>query len=84
MKKIVILGLAVISSAGAAQVGGSASPSRQEAVDPTQRVCRVIGETGSRLGQNRICMTRGEWEARRREERQSVDRAQVQRPQRGD
>jgi hypothetical protein len=84
MKKMMILGLVVVSSAGVAQVGGSASPSSQEGVDPNQRVCRIIGETGSRLGRSRVCMTRAEWDSRRREERQRVDRAQTQRPQRGD
>ena len=40
-------------------------------------ICREVAETGSRLGGKRICMTREEWDAQRRETRDSVERAQT-------
>jgi hypothetical protein len=40
-------------------------------------ICRDVGETGSRLGGKRICMSRDEWEAQRREARANVERAQT-------
>ena len=40
-------------------------------------VCRVTGETGSRLQRSRICKTRAEWDELRREQRNTIDRAQT-------
>ena len=42
-----------------------------------EQVCRVTTEIGSRLQRSRICKTRAEWEQLRREQRNSVDRAQT-------
>jgi hypothetical protein len=39
-------------------------------------VCRVLKVTGSRLGGKRTCMTRDQWDQQRRDQRQSVERAQ--------
>jgi hypothetical protein len=41
-------------------------------------ICRDIGETGSRLASQRVCMTKEQWEESRREARQSIERAQTQ------
>ena len=43
----------------------------------TGLICRDVGETGSRLGGKRICMSREEWDAQRREARANVERAQT-------
>lgn len=67
MKSLVILAL-LVPAAAAAQ--GSQN-------DPNERICRVTGETGSRLARNRICKTRAEWEELRREQRNTLDRAQT-------
>ena len=40
-------------------------------------VCRVTGETGSRLQRTRTCRTFAEWDQLRREQRSSIDRAQT-------
>jgi len=80
MKKLVFIGGLLISTAAAAQ-----APSNSEAAagpDPNQRVCRNMGETGSRLSRSRVCLTRAEWEARRREARDTVQRAQTSRTER--
>jgi hypothetical protein len=41
-------------------------------------VCRVQGETGSRLGSRKVCMSRQQWEEQKRDTRQAIDRAQTQ------
>ena len=47
--------------------------------DPNRTICETSLETGSRLAKRRVCMTAAEWDERRRQDRQLVDRAQVQR-----
>ena len=46
--------------------------------DPNRMVCEKQEVVGSRLGTKRVCMTAAEWAAKRREERQMIDRSQVQ------
>ena len=38
-----------------------------------------MGETGSRLGGTRVCMTRSQWEAQQRDTQTAVERAQMNR-----
>ena len=40
--------------------------------------------TGSRLGAKRVCMTRGEWADRRMQDRQELERVQIQRGAKGE
>ncbi len=47
--------------------------------DPNRMICETSLETGSRLAKKRVCMTAAEWDERRHQDRQLVDRAQVQR-----
>jgi hypothetical protein len=42
----------------------------------TKRICKVEGETGSRLGGVKRCRTQQEWDALKRETRDQIDRAQ--------
>jgi hypothetical protein len=73
-------GVLLLSTAAAGQ-----APSGSDAgtgPDPNQRVCRNLGETGSRLARTRVCLTRAQWEERRREARQNVERAQTTRVER--
>lgn len=67
MKSLAIVAL-LISAAAMAQV---------PAGNPNDRICRVTGETGSRLQRNRTCRTRAEWDQLRREQRNTLDRAQT-------
>ncbi len=67
MKSLVILAL-LMPGAAMAQI---------PAGNPNDMICRVTGETGSRLQRNRTCKTRAEWEQLRREQRNTVDRAQT-------
>ena len=43
-------------------------------------ICRSEGEIGSRLKSRRVCMTKSEWAALRREQRIAVEQAQTARP----
>jgi hypothetical protein len=45
--------------------------------DPNERICEKVPMIGSRLGSKQVCMTRAEWEERRRTDRESIDRAQM-------
>jgi hypothetical protein len=71
MKSLAILAL-LLPGAAMAQV---------PAGNPDDMICRVTGETGSRLQRNRTCKTRAEWEQLRREQRSSIDRAQTRQDQ---
>jgi len=54
------------------------SPSQQKpAADPNERVCEDIVQTGSRLATRRFCATRSEWEEKKRQDRDAVDKAQL-------
>lgn len=55
----------------------AAAAAQEPASGPNDMVCRVTGETGSRLQRSRICKTRAEWEQLRREQRNTIDRAQT-------
>ena len=70
MKTLALIAL-LIPSAAAAQAQPADS-------DPNALICRVNGETGSRLARARTCKTRAQWEEIRREQRNAVDRAQAQ------
>lgn len=49
------------------------------AKDPNRIICEKQGELGSRVATKRVCMTAAEWEIRRREDREAVEKAQVNR-----
>lgn len=52
----------------------------RKAADPNEVVCEKQQETGSRLGSERVCMTRSQWAEQRRLDRQDIERAQTSRP----
>jgi len=82
MKKSLFFSVLLVSAAASAQAP-SGSASSDGAYNPNQVLCRTSGETGSRLERTRVCRTRAEWDAQRRETRQAVDRAQTTRVERG-
>jgi hypothetical protein len=64
-----------------AQTQASAKP----ASDPNEIVCeKQESTTGSRLGAKRVCMTRGQWADRRLQDRQELERVQIQRGAKGE
>ena len=62
-------------AAAPAQATANAKP----ADNANEMVCQKQEVTGSRLGAKRICMTRSEWADRRLQDRQELERVQVQR-----
>jgi hypothetical protein len=68
MKLLAVLALLAPAAAAATDIStGNAN----------EMVCRVTGETGSRLQRTRTCRTRAEWDQLRREQRSTIDRAQT-------
>ncbi len=53
-----------------------ANPGAPDSRDPNQRICEKITVTGSRLATRTVCATRSEWDQRRLEERQLLERSQ--------
>jgi hypothetical protein len=76
-------GMAVLAAVSAAlftapAAGQQAAPtSPQRAADPNEKICEDIVQTGSRLATRRICATRAEWDDRRRQDREAVEKAQL-------
>ena len=46
--------------------------------DPNEKVCQVITPVGSRLATKKVCATRAEWEDKKRQDRDAVEKAQTQ------
>lgn len=85
MKKLVLLtGALLVSTAASAQAPSGTQSDSAEADNPNQRICRTVADLGTRLSRSRICRTRAEWEAMRRETRGQVDRSQTTRVHRSD
>ena len=82
MKDLVLKFAAAALLAGGIAVGVQASPSDQsdpakDATDPNKKICRSMGETGSRLKVQKVCMTRAEWDDIRRQQRMAVEHGQT-------
>jgi len=68
-----IVGLSFSTPAFAQQ-----SPSQQKpAADPNERVCEDIVQTGSRIATKRFCGTRAEWADKKKQDREAVEKAQL-------
>jgi hypothetical protein len=46
--------------------------------DPNRIICEKQEVLGSRVATKRVCLTAAQWEERRREDRQALDKAQLQ------
>jgi len=67
--------LTLVGSASAHADSPAASPNRPPA-DPNQKICQDITMVGSRLATKRICATRAQWEAQKRDSKDDVERMQ--------
>jgi hypothetical protein len=55
------------------------APAREQTADNgSEVVCRVLKVTGSRLSNQRTCLTRDQWRQQRQDQRDETDRAQRQ------
>ena len=83
MKKSLFVCALLLSGPAWAEPASNASANGAGAANPDQMICRTVRETGSMLGRSRICKTRAQWEADRRDTRQSIDRSQTTRINQG-
>ena len=64
------------SPASAADPQATQQPAAANASNPDQKICEKITVTGSRLATRTVCATKREWDQRRLEERQLIERSQ--------
>ncbi len=84
MKKPLFFCALLLSTAASAQSSSNSSANGAgAAADPNAMICRNQRETGSMLNRNRVCKTRAQWEADRRDTRQNIDRSQTTRINQG-
>ena len=70
----IIAAMALIPAASA-----MAEEKKPEAKDPNRIICEKQEVLGSRVATKRVCMTAAEWEIRKREDREAIEKAQVNR-----
>ena len=46
--------------------------------DPNEKVCETVSQVGSRLSQKKVCATRAEWAAMRKDQKETVEHMQRQ------
>jgi len=72
--------LAVLSFGVAPAQADQATPVQSHKLrppaDPNQKICEDITMVGSRIATKRICATREEWAAKKRQDKDEVDRIQ--------
>ena len=70
-------GLLFVATMAMLPAVASAGDKKADAKDPNRIVCEKQEELGSRLGSKRVCMTAAEWQQKRLNERQMIDRSQT-------
>lgn len=70
-------GLSTASTAQTTQAPASQPP--KKTLDPNEIVCEKQTVPGSRLATKRVCMTRAQWADLKSQDRQEIEKAQVQR-----
>jgi hypothetical protein len=71
-----LFALAVTAAVPAAAQEKKVAPNHNVG-DPNERICETITPIGSRLGTKRFCGTRAEWADRKLQEKQELERAQL-------
>lgn len=71
--------VAIVAALALVSVSASAEEKKAEGKDPNRIVCQKQEVLGSRVATKRVCMTAAEWDAKRLEDRQNLDRNQTQR-----
>ena len=74
-----LMAAVAFSTSLAAQAQDPASQPPKKSLDPNEIVCEKQEVLGSRLATQRICHTRAEWAELKRNDRQDLERIQVQR-----
>ena len=71
--------IGLIAALALVPAAAPAEEKKPPAKDPNRIICEKQEVLGSRLATKRICMTAAEWEIRRREDREAIDKAQTNR-----
>ena len=66
-------------AANPAVVVAQAQPGAVKSPDQTETLCEKVEILGSRLSTRSVCMTRAEWAQKRRDDKEAVEKAQMQR-----
>lgn len=69
--------LILIAALGVMPASAAAADKKAESKDPNRMICEKQGVSGSRLATRRVCMTAAEWEIRKLEDRQAIEKGQV-------
>ncbi|MCF2515952.1 hypothetical protein LVY65_12890 [Sphingomonas sp. G124] len=69
---VVFAALALVPAVAAAEV------KKTDNKDPNRIICEKQEVVGSRLATKKICMTAAEWDDRKREDREAIDKGQRQ------
>jgi hypothetical protein len=69
---VIFAALAVIPAIAAAEDKGA------ESKDPNRIICEKQEVAGSRVATKKVCLTAAQWEERRREDREAVEKGQRQ------
>ncbi len=71
--------LLVAAAIGLVPAMATADEKKADTKDPNRIICEKQEVLGSRVATKKVCMSAAEWETRRQEDRQSIDKAQVNR-----
>jgi hypothetical protein len=67
-----------------AQPAATPTTTEKQADDLNKVVCEKQESTGSRLAKTRVCLTKAQWAERRLQDRQELERVQMQRGAKGE
>ena len=70
--------LLLVATLGLVPTVATAEGKKADSKDPNRIICEKQGVLGSRLAVKRVCMTAAEWEVRKREDRQAIEKGQLQ------
>jgi hypothetical protein len=62
----------------------TAASTNAPAADPNEIICQKIEQLGSRIAKKRVCLTRSQWADQQLQDRQELERVQVQRTMNGE
>ena len=70
--------LLLVAAAGMFPAMAAADQTKANSKDPNRIICEKQPVVGSRLASKRVCMTAAEWEVRKLEDRQAIEKGQMQ------
>ena len=84
MRATIFLMLAMVAASPAAaqitfETPATAPPTAAKSTNPNDKIiCEKQEEIGSRLGGKKVCKTAAQWEEQRRQQREDVEKTQMQ------